>query len=633
MCGISGLMAREGEAVDAVLLHRMNDLIRHRGPDADGFLTHANLGLGHRRLKIIDLSEGANNPLFNEDGRVAIVFNGEIYNFRELRARLQAAGHVFRTQTDTEVIVHGYEEWGEDCFRELNGIFAFALADLRGASPVLFLVRDRFGVKPLFYAERDGRLAFASELKPLMQVPWVDRTVDRRILFHFLKFSHVPTPFSILEGARQVRPGTWLRFGGGVSREGLYWDPIEMARIEPETGRTEEDWLQELDAVLARVVERQMISDVPLGCLLSGGVDSSLLTMACMASRGRLQTFSIGYQEAEFDETPYAREVASAFGSEHHEMIVGPADFFQLIPDVPTYYDQPFADPTLLPTLLLARFARQKVTVALSGDGGDEMFFGYTYHKTLLGLRRLLALPKEPRRAFFQGVDYALGLLPSWASGNRALQTRKAAQILQFGGEAEMFAYFIGTIGPLRMDRLAGLVREKPPRPAAWLEPLLLELHGLSWERRIEQVFIRTFLTDTVLAKTDRATMAWGLEGRVPFLDDEMVEFSSRLPFDFKLRDGVKKYLLRRLLGRKLPGRIAGRAKQGFSIPLRDWLRGDLKYLLDDYLDEARLRREGYFEPGPVRQLVAEHCGRRANHSHLLWSLVSFQMWKERYLP
>ncbi len=634
MCGISGVGVRAGEAAGEELVGRMAAHMRHRGPDAQGSFASGPVGLSHRRLKIIDLSDAANQPMLNEDGRLAIVFNGEIYNFEELRLELEAAGHTFRTRSDTEVILHAFEQWGESAFRRLNGIFAFGLCDLRSSRPVLYLVRDRFGTKPLFYALRDRRVAFASELKPLLEVPWVPREVDRRMLFYFLKFSHVPAPWSILEGVRQVRPGTWLRVQEGDVREGVYWDAIEIARAAPAEGRPEGEWLDELESLLQRVVRRQTISDVPVGVLLSGGIDSSLLTMACASLNGsKVKTFSIGYRESEFDETPYAREVARAFGTDHHELIVGPRDFLDLIPQVPIYFDQPFADPTLLPTLLLARFARQEVTVALGGDGGDELFFGYTYQEALHRLRRVLSWPSASRRAMMSAADLLLDGV-SWVVRSNALQrARKAAQILQFRDEAELFSYFIGTIGPLRLDRLADLVVDRPDLSDPLYAGLLTELHGLEWDRKIDQVFLRTFLPDTVLAKTDRAGMAFGLEARVPFLDDEMVAFAARVPFALKYRDGTKKYLLRQLLGRKLPGPISARSKQGFSIPIRDWLRGELTYLLRDHLDEGRLRREGYFSPRAVRGLVDEHLARRANHSHLLWSLISFQMWKERHLP
>ena len=630
MCGIDGFAWRPDETPPRDLLSRMTQRMHHRGPDAQGICEVAHVGLGHRRLKIIDLSEAANQPMTSQDGQLSIVFNGEIYNYRELRSRLEELGHSFRTASDTEVIIEAFKRWGTECFRMLNGIFALALCDTRSGRPVFHLARDRFGTKPLFFAHREGRLAFASELKPLLDVPWISHDVDRDVLFHYLKFSHVPTPRSILRDVRQVRPGTWVRFDNGDAREETYWDPAEMTRAAPAPGRTESDWTDELDALLRRVVRRQMVSDVPLGCLLSGGIDSSLLAMAGVAANPALKTFSIGYKEAEFDETPFAREVAQAFGTQHHELIVGPADMLALVREVPVHFDQPLADPTALPTMLVSRFARQQVTVVMSGDGGDELFFGYTFQRALHQLAAISWLPGPLRRGACAALDAALAAIPG-GPGPQAQKLRKALQILQFANEGEMFAYFIGTIGPMPLGRLAGLLADPPLRTPPMLAEILSGLGSVSRDQKIEQVFLRSFLPDTVLAKTDRATMAYGLEGRVPFLDDEMVEFSSRLPFDLKLKGTVMKYLPRRLLERHLPGRISKRRKQGFSVPMRDWLRRELRPLLEEYLDEARLRREGYFHPAHVRALVKEHVGARANHQHVLWSLISFQMWKEHY--
>ncbi len=630
MCGIDGLKLRRGERVPSDLLDRMTSRMKHRGPDAQGTFCLDPVGLGHRRLKVIDLSDAANQPISVDDGALTIAFNGEVYNYRELRDRLVDRGRRFRTQSDTEVVLQAFAQWGVDSFRRLDGIFAFAILDARDGRRAVYLVRDRFGTKPLFYAWSGGRLAFASEIKPLLDVPWLSREIDRDVLYSYLKFSHVPTPRSILRDVRQARPGRWLQFEGDESSEGVYWDPIEMAGKAETRPRSEPEWLEEMESVLTRVTRGQMVSDVPVGCLLSGGVDSSLLTMAGAAHNGRLKTFSIGYKESEFDETPYAREVAQAFSTDHHELIVGPEDLLKLLPDVPRYYDQPLADPTLLPTLLLCRFAREHVTVALSGDGGDELFFGYTFQKTLKRLAWLSPVPGPLRRRTLSLLDAALGSSPV-SLGRRGQMLRKAMQILQFRNEDEMFAYFIGTIGPMRLDRLAGLLAQPPAAGTPLLADVLAPLAGLPAESKIEQVFVRSFLLDTVLAKTDRASMAFGLEGRVPFLGDAMVEFAARLPFGMKLNGAVKKYLPRRLLQKHLPGRISARRKMGFSVPMRDWLRGPLRPLLAEYLDADRLRREGYFDPAAVNALVQEHVAARANHSHVLWSLVSFEMWKERY--
>ncbi|MCM2280120.1 MAG: asparagine synthase (glutamine-hydrolyzing) [Oligoflexia bacterium] len=646
MCGIAGIFLGPGELAREEELGRMARAMRRRGPDAQGVHVTGAVGLAHRRLSIIDLSEGANQPLFNEDGRIAVVFNGEIYNFQELRGELERAGHRFATRSDTEIIVHGFEEWGIEAFDRFNGMFALALWDGREGRRELILARDPFGVKPLFYSITGGagsrRLAFASELKPLLQLPWIGRELDRESVFQFLKFSHVPNPRSILKEVRQLRPGTWLRYSERGVEEGRLAIRAETARDHGASGekesRDEASLLRELDRVLTESVRRQLVSDVPVGCFLSGGVDSSLLIAACGASGSAIETFSIGYREKEYDETGYARQVAEAFGTRHHELVAGPRDYIDLVPEVPEFFDQPFADPTLLSSVLLARFARERVKVALSGDGGDELFFGYPYQRALLHLWPVEALPGAARRALFGAAGRLLSGLGNLGARGRSLQqAMKLADILRFESQAELIQSFIGTVGPLPLARLAELVPGDFGLEGPYHGPLIESLAGLPRDQRITQVYLRTFLVDTVLAKTDRATMACGLEARVPFLDREMAAFAARVPFELKLRRGILKYLPRRLLAGKfrergLPTDLAWRAKQGFSIPLREWLRTDLKYLVDEYLDEERLRREGLFAPKAVRGLVREHLQERANHSHLLWSLISFRMWKERHL-
>ncbi len=633
MCGINGLFLRSGEPVSEPLLQSMTDAMSHRGPDAGNIFVQQNIGLGHRRLKILDLSDAANQPFWNPQKTIGLIYNGEIYNFRELKLELENAGYRFQTTSDTEVLLYAYQHYGEDCFRRLNGIFAFAVLDLRGSQPLLLLVRDRFGIKPLFYAFQDGNLAFASELKPLMQVPWISRDIDSQTLYYFLKFSHVPHPLSIFKDISQVPPGHWLRVEEGKFERHCFWNISEMIPdgSTAELPKTEGDWLAELDEKLTRVVHRQMVSDVPLGCFLSGGIDSSLLTAASVAGNpGKVKTFSIGYQEEEFDETRYAKVVADALGTDHNEYIVSASDFFNLIPDLPQYFDQPFADPTNLPTLLLCKNAREKVTVALSGDGGDELFFGYIYHQILLHLEGYLRVPTGLRRRVVSVLRNVLYPLLS-RMGLRGQRITKFLDILQFSSQSECFQYFVGTIGPMRLDRIANLLQDKPSKQCPMFDSIAEEVKGVEWAEQINQVFLRTFLVDTVLQKTDRAGMAFGLELRVPFLDNEMAEFSQQVPFSYKYQNGTKKYILRKLLSKKLPESIAKRKKQGFSIPMREWLRGDLKYLLDDFLGRERLQIEGFFDAQAVGKLVRQHLDKRANHSHLLWSLIMFQLWKEHY--
>ncbi|HEX4923128.1 MAG TPA: asparagine synthase (glutamine-hydrolyzing) [Bdellovibrionales bacterium] len=629
MCGINGLIDFDTPP-DRSRFQALTEQMRHRGPDGGHVFSDGPVALGHRRLRVLDLSELADQPMFSEDRKVAIVFNGEIYNFKELRRELQAHGRVFKTSGDTEVLMHAWEQWGPRALIKLNGMFAFAILDSRSGEPVIWLARDRFGIKPLFYSVNEQRLAFASELKPLLQVPWISKEIDPLTLFHFLKHSHVPTPLSILKDVQQLAPGSWLKFSARGTETGTFWSATDAFTREPaDAPATAETLVAELEHTLLKVIKRQTVADVPLGAFLSGGIDSSLLVWAaCESGFKGMHTFTIGYKEAEFDESAAARQVAAHFGTRHHELITQPQDYFKLIPELPVYFDQPFADPTALPSLLLARFARDYVTVALSGDGGDELFFGYTYQHFLVSARRLLGAPAGPRHL----ASNALKLLGSLSSNNRVRSLRKLGEILDFENEPELFQYFIGTIGPVPFGRLRSLLNAPLGATDGHYARILGDLRGADWRQKVEVVFLETFLPDTVLQKTDRAGMAWGLEARVPFLDHEMVEFASRVPFRFKYNGRYGKIVLRELLKRKLPSNLHRKPKHGFSIPLREWLRGDLKWLLDEYLGPERLKREGIFNAANVGAVVSEHLNRSANHSHLLWSLINFQLWRERYL-
>jgi asparagine synthase (glutamine-hydrolysing) len=636
MCGITGVVQRKGERVSPEDLQRMTDLMTHRGPDAAGTFIKDEIGLGHRRLKIIDLSDSANQPMWTADGNLGIVFNGEIYNFPELKSELEKKGYKFRTRSDTEVILYAFQEWQEDAFIRLNGMFAFCLVDLKDNAT--YLVRDRFGIKPLFYSFQSGRLAFASEVKPLFSLPWISHAVSEEALLSFIKHSHISSPKSIFKDIQQVLPGHFLKLHRENLSDVMYWDPISISRTQKDN-RSEDEWIGELERVLKKVVSRQLISDVPLGCFLSGGVDSSLLVAAytSLGKREPMQTFSIGYAEKEFDETLYARLVAKRFQTQHHEIIVQPSDFFKLIPEIPQYFDQPFADPTLLSSLLLSKYTKNNVTVAFSGDGGDELFFGYSQQRAMRYLNSLKFVPYKLREVGLEAVAHAMNMIHVPKLKRVAQQGKKLSEILQFRSEAEFFEYWVGTIGPMRMDRLEDFF-VKPMESNSGIYPgLLNDYKDLPLDEKITQIYLRTFMLDTVLAKTDRAGMAYGLESRVPFLDNEMAELSGRIPMEHKAGPRSSKILLRKLLAKKLKDRglehsIAFRKKQGFSIPMREWLRGELKYLLDEYLSESKIKRDGIFKYSKIKNLIDEHQADHANHSHLLWSFISFQMWKEHYL-
>ncbi|MGZ3693730.1 MAG: asparagine synthase (glutamine-hydrolyzing) [Bdellovibrionota bacterium] len=621
MCGISGVIVEPGQLAESSLTQAMARDMAHRGPDAQTEFTRENFSFSHRRLKIIDLSENANQPIFNEREDLCIIFNGEVYNFRELRKVLLDKGHTFRTQSDTEVIVHAFEEWGTESFAMLNGIFAVAIWDGRGKRNQFYLVRDRMGAKPLFYASSGLRLGFSSELKPLLRLPWVGKDINPQTLYEFLKFSHVPNPSSILSDIAQLEPGHYLHLGEKLSKHS-YWDSLSEFDKLPGPAQSRAEWEEKFAACLKNVTLRQVVSDVPVGCFLSGGIDSSLLAMAFSDLGGKkVNTFSIGYREKEYDESGYARQVADIFGTQHREVIAVPQDFFSIIPKIPIYFDQPFADPSLLPTMLLSRFAREHVTVALSGDGADELFWGYDYQRALSKLRGLRAVPSLIRRGAFSFPGTRL--LPH--------RTQKILDILQFKNDSELFSYFIGTAGPLRLDRLASVVKGSQGKAIPKFDAIIKKISGLSWNDKIAYLFQNTFLPDTVLAKTDRASMAFGLEARVPFLDNEMLDFSRDLPFEYKFSNGENKSLLRSVLSRRVPPEISARPKRGFGVPLEAWLRKDLRYLLDEYIFSDRYANDPFLENKSIQNLAKEHL-LGWNHSHLLWSIINFRMWGDSYL-
>ncbi|NNK13884.1 MAG: asparagine synthase (glutamine-hydrolyzing), partial [Desulfofustis sp.] len=396
MCGISGLYLKHGESAERSMLEAMAGTMEWRGPDAAGFHSDNHLGLAHRRLKVIDLSDDANQPMHAEAGRYSIVFNGEIYNYRELRAELEAKACKFKTNSDTEVLLKAYIEWGEKILTRLNGIFAFAVYDKR--EQCLFIARDRFGIKPLFYSFDGTRLAFASTVSAILTVPWVKKEISSETIFTFLKFSHIPSPASIIDAIKQVKPAHYIKIRHGSFIETEYWNTTELSNPEGILDLHESAFIEQLECSLMKSVKAQSVSDVPLGCFLSGGIDSSLISYYLARSSDKpVKSFSIGYKEQEFDESDYARKVANRLGFQHFEYIVSPEDFFEFIPDIPRYFDQPLADPTMLPSLLLAKNSRSEVTVALSGDGGDELFFGYEYQQALYRMEYIKYIPHSLR--------------------------------------------------------------------------------------------------------------------------------------------------------------------------------------------------------------------------------------------
>ncbi len=622
MCGIAGIFDYRGPGeVDRRLLRRMTDILDHRGPDGDGFYHGAGIGLGHRRLAIVDLA-GGDQPLFNEDHTVCVVYNGEIYNFQPLIAELTALGHVFRTRCDTEVIVHAWEEWGERCLDRFNGQFAFALWD--EPRKTLFLARDRLGEKPLYYSfVNGGRLLFASELKSVLSSPAVDRRIDPQAVEEFFAFGYVPDPHSVYCGVRKLPPGHCLlvRRGAEPPEPKAYWhlrfaDGAAVRRDEIE---------EELIARLRDSVRMRMIADVPLGAFLSGGVDSSgVVAMMAGVRAGPVSTFSISFGTSKFDESGYAAEIAARYRTDHHVRAVDP-NSFELVDRLATIYDEPFGDSSAMPTYRVSALARENVTVALSGDGGDEVFAGYRryrWHCFEERVRRML--PGALCRSAF-GLLGALYPQLDWAP--RPLRAKATLQELARDAVAAYFSS-VSICGDELRRRLysADLVRELQGYSA--IEILRGHMTRSGSEDPLAQVQyadIKTFLPGDILTKVDRASMANSLEVRVPLLDHTLVEWAARLPPSLKLRGGEGKHVLKSALEPYAPANILYRQKQGFVVPLVHWFRGPLRERVRATLCGPVLRGSGLFDMATIASLLDQHQSGIRDHSPVLWSLLMFE--------
>lgn len=641
MCGICGFLRLRGARVPDGTLTRMTDSIAHRGPDADGAWvdTEAGIGLGHRRLAIVELSPLGAQPMLSASGRWVLSYNGEVYNFRALAQQLGALGHTFRGHSDTEVMLAAVEEWGvAAATARFVGIFAFALWDRRERA--LHLVRDHLGVKPLYYGRASGALVFGSELKPLVAYPGFDRTIDRGALALSLRHNCIPAPYSIYRDARKLPPGTIL----SIDAEGREHGPVAYwsARAVAEAGASHPLTLSDaeatdaLEAKLSEAIGLQMMADVPLGAFLSGGVDSSTVVALMQAQSSQpVRTFSIGFPDARYDEAQAARAVATHLGTDHTELYVTPDDALSLIPQLPTYFDEPFSDSSQLPTMLVSALARKHVTVSLSGDGGDELFAGYNRHVLAEKLwRRLRHVPRPMRTLAARAVaavppetwERAVGASGLWRSrqvgaAGIGAKLHKMAGLLDVTEPAEMYrrlvshwsqpgAVVLGAIEPptLISDR------------TAWAElPTFTE--------SMMYLDLVTYLPDDILVKVDRASMAYALEARVPLLDHRVVEFAWQLPLHQKLRDGVGKWVLREVLYRHVPRALIDRPKKGFAIPIDAWLRGPLREWAEELLDPAILKADGFFDPAPIRAKWAAHLRGVADQHYELWDVLMFQAW------
>ena len=621
MCGIAGFLRTCSPDADLAVLRQMGEVIRHRGPDARGEYLDDHVGLCHRRLSIIDLSPQGNQPMFSADGRLVIVFNGEIYNFQTLRDELERSGVAFRSRTDTEVILALYRQQGTSCLERLNGMFAFAIWDT--VEKTLFLARDRIGKKPLYYYHGgDDRLAFASEIKPLLQVPGIRREVEPTAIPDYLTYLYIPAPKTIYRNIYKLQPGHFLFIrSGGKPQIAEYWD-IDFSR--PQVSSLEEAE-EALLSLLQDSTSRRMIADVPLGAFLSGGVDSSaVVALMAKASRGPVRTCTIGFNDRSHDESPHARAVADLFATDHSEYFVQ-ENLAETASLLPRYFDEPFADPSAVPTYHVSRLARQAVTVALAGDGGDECFGGYD--KYAVELKENLTRTMVPRR-----------LLALLNSGFREISHPLARKARSLTGSALMdpARAFFRTNSNIDVDLLDRILSDGIKRSCTGYDPAG---HTISyWDRMrgadhvtcMLYTDLKSYLPGDILVKVDRMSMAHGLEVRAPFLDYRIIEFAASLPSRWKITGNNKKILLRKAFGRVLPRHILNRPKHGFTVPLEAWFREDLKAFAEAHLVRQPSLSE-FVNPRTVDRIWQEHQNRKADHGSLLWSLLMLALWQQEY--
>jgi asparagine synthase (glutamine-hydrolysing) len=619
VCGVAGFLSPDGERADSRVLERMVATLRHRGPDATGYHVDGRLALGVARLRVVDLETG-DQPIANEDGTVHVALNGEIYNFPRLQTALRGLGHRFATRSDTEVIVHAWEEYGEHCLDQLDGMFAFALWDRRREQ--LLLARDRMGEKPLYYANASGGIVFGSELRAVLAHPAVGRELDLHAVSRYLAYDFVPAPHTMIRGVRKLRPAEALIVSHGKIATERYWD----IRFRPDPSRDEEDWGEEIRGRLDQAVRSRLGSDVPLGCFLSGGIDSTAVTATAARQQAGIRTFSVGYAGGPHDERVFARLVAERYGTRHEELVVTPEDARDLLPRLGELMDEPLADMSFVPLHLLARAAKRSVTVALTGDGGDELFVGYPTLAVEWWHRGFGRLSARGRAALGHIARRLPGLPEDLRKFLRALEYSPTArnQVLLGGLPADSHMVLLA---PDARSRLLGF------EPYDDIDEVLADCASAGVGDRLIYRYCKLYLAGQNLANADRASMAAGLELRAPLLDPAFVEMTARIPAALKFRGfGGLKSLLKRALADRLPPEIAARRKKGFEVPFGEWFRGPLASTLSEILAPERLKSGGLFDPRAVARILTEHRRGTRDQSQTLWAVLALDAWRAHHL-
>ncbi len=642
MCGIVGIWDLK-DSIDRGVLCSMNDALAHRGPDDSGiYIDNENaLGLGHRRLSIIDLTERGHQPMSNNDQSIWITYNGEIYNYQELRKELTLLGHRFNSSSDTEVVLKSYEQWGIGCLEKFIGMFAIGIWDK--TQKKLYLIRDRTGVKPLYYFWDKGVFIFGSEIKALLAHPKFDRSINYDSIPLYLRYGYIPTPHSIYQNTYKVKAGHYLCLSSQGLSETKYWD-ITNLYLEETFQKSEDQIISELEEVLINAFKYRLVSDVPVGVFLSGGIDSTTLTALLAKTDQKLKTFSVGFHEDNLNEAKWAKQIADYLGTDHTEYYLSSDEGAKILSEMPEIFDEPFADNSCIPTYIVSRMTRQHVKVALSADGGDELFCGYYRYWDTEKMNRLRTKIPIPLRS---AVSYGLNMLNpelidyiNRKSGGLFLnplntQDRiyKTRAIFNYGNQNQYANLYREISSVTVSERLNKLLSNKiNVLQNNQYEDLFSKLSNHNIKTQMMAADLKHYLVDDLLTKLDRVTMSVGLEGRDPFLDQRIIEYAARIPVELKYKNGESKYILKRMLERHVPKNLVDRPKQGFSMPLKSWVTNDLSEIAEHYLDKQKLDREGIFDSDAVGKLHKHIKSGAGININSLWSILMFQMWSEKWI-